>query len=96
MNNATGKEEVENFWREIHGKNVQHNGEADWIKKNQYQQNPSMEWSPICPKDVAEALKTTLNWKAPGRDKIPNFWLMQPTATHRHIGAIFNKLIEED
>ena len=77
------------------GKKFQHNGEAGWIK-NQYQQNPSMEWSPICAKDIAEALRTTLNWKAPGRDKIPNFWLKQLTATHRHIAAIFNKLIEED
>jgi len=25
-----------------------------------------MEWSPTCEKDVAEALRTTLNWKAPG------------------------------
>jgi hypothetical protein len=55
-----------------------------------------MEWSPIREKDVAEALRTTLNWKAPGRDQIPNFWLKQLTATHKHIAAIFNKLIEED
>ena len=86
---------MENFWREIYGKKVQHNGEVGWIK-NQYQQIPSMEWSPICEKDVAEALRTTLNWKAPGRDQIPNFWLKQLTATHKHIAAIFNKLIEED
>ena len=38
-------------------KKIQHNGEASWIKKNQYQQNPSMEWSPKCEKDVAEALE---------------------------------------
>ena len=55
-----------------------------------------MEWSPICAKDVAEALRTTLNWKAPGRDQIPNFWQKQHTATHSHIAAIFNKLVEED
>ena len=54
-----------------------------------------MEWSPICEKDVEEALRTMLHWKAPGRDQIPNFWLKQLTATHRHIAAIFNKLIEE-
>jgi len=28
VNNAPGKEEVENFWREIYGKKIQHNGEA--------------------------------------------------------------------
>ena len=77
------------------GKKFQNNGEAGWMK-NRYQQNPSMDWSPICKKDVAEALRTTLNWNAPGKDQIPNFWLKQLTATHRHIAAIFNKLIEED
>ena len=76
--------------------NTLHNGDNDDDNNNKYQENPSVEWSPICAKDVAEALKTTLNWKAPGRDQIPNFWLKQLTATHRHIATIFNKLIEED
>ena len=47
VKNAPEKQEMENFWREIYGKDVQHNGEAHWIEK-QYQQNPSMEWSPVC------------------------------------------------
>jgi len=33
VNNAPAKEGVENFWREINGKKVQHTGEAGWIKK---------------------------------------------------------------
>ena len=94
MNNAPDKE-VENFWRKIYGKNVQQNEDAGWIK-NQYQQNQNMEWSPICAKDVAAALRTMLNWKTPGRDQIQNVWLKQLTATQRHIAGIFNKLIEED
>ena len=95
VKNAPGKEEVENFWREMYGKKVSHNEEAWWIK-DLCQQHPSMEWSPICEKDVADALRTTLNWKAPGRDQIQNFWLKQLTATHKNIAKIFNKLIEED
>jgi hypothetical protein len=87
MKNTPGKEEVENFWREIYGKKVSHNEEVCWIK-DQRQQNPSMEWSPICEKDIAEALRTTLIWKAPGRGQIPNFWLKQLTATHKHIANI--------
>ena len=55
-----------------------------------------MEWSPVCEKDVAQALRTTLNWKAPGRDQIANFLPKQLTATHKHIAELFNKLIEED
>jgi len=95
VKNASDQEEVENFWREIHGKKVQNNGEAYWIK-NQYQQNPSMEWSPVCEKEVAEALRPTLKWKAPVKDQMANFWLKQLTATHNHTAGLFNKLIEED
>jgi len=92
---APGEEEVENFWREMYGKKVSHNKVACWIK-DQCQHNTSMEWSPICEKEVAEALRSTLSGKAPGRDQIPNFWLKQLTATHKHIAKIFNELIEED
>jgi hypothetical protein len=88
------KKEVENFWREIYGNKVEHNRGACWIKKL-VPTNSSMEWSPVCEKDVAEALRTTLNWKAPGRDQIVNFWLKHLTATHKHIAALFNKLIEK-
>jgi len=55
-----------------------------------------MEWSPVCEIDVVEALRTMLNLKAPGRDQIANFSLKQLTATHKHIAALFNKLIEDD
>ena len=55
-----------------------------------------MECSPVCEKEVADTLRTTLNWKAPGRDQTANFWLKQLTATHKHIAALFNKLVEED
>jgi len=67
VKNAPEKEEVDNLWRELYGKEVKHNGEAHWIG-NQYQQNQTMEWSPVCGKDVAEALRTTLTgkpWKRP-------------------------------
>jgi hypothetical protein len=55
-----------------------------------------MEWNPVCEKDVTQALRTTLNWKAPGRDQIAIFWFEQLTATHKHIAALCNKLIEGD
>ena len=44
--------------------------------------------------DVRDALRTTQNWKAPGRDQIPNFWFKQLTAAHECMAVIFNKLTE--
>jgi hypothetical protein len=95
VKNVPEKEEVDNFWRELYENNVEHNIEVCWIKK-QYQQNSSMEWSLVCEKDVAEALRTTLKWKAPGREQIVNFCLKQLTATHKLIAILFNKLVGED
>jgi hypothetical protein len=85
VKNAPDKEQVENFWNEIYEKKVQHN-EATCCIKNQYQQNPSMEWNPVCEKDVAEGLRATLNWKAPGRDQYQIFGLsnlQQHTSTYQ-------------
>ena len=41
-----------------------------------------MEWSSISETEVTEVLKMTLNWKAPGRVKIANFWVQQLAAAH--------------
>jgi len=79
VKNAPTKEEVENFWKEIFEKKVQHNDTAYWMK-NQCQKNPSIEWSPV--------LRKTLQSKGPGRDQTANFWLKQLTATH-----IFSNLL---
>jgi hypothetical protein len=83
VKNAPDKEQVENFWKEIYEKKVQHNEAACWIKKTSTNKT-GMEWNPVYEKDVAEALTATLNWKAPGRDQIPNFWFKQFTATYKH------------
>ena len=54
-----------------------------------------MEWKQACEKYIAEALRSTLNWKAPVKDQISNFWLKQLTKTHKYMAALFIKLIEE-
>jgi hypothetical protein len=92
---APSKEDTENFWRAIYGEKVRRNEEVNWIK-SQRQQNPCMEWRPVSETEVTMALRTMLNWKAPGRDQIPNFWLKQLTATHKYLATLFNKLIEGD
>ena len=94
MKYTPDKEKVENFWREIYEKKMVHNEKVCWIK-DQDQSHPTMEWKQVCEKDMAEALRTTLNWKAPGKDQISNFWLKQLTKTHKYMAALFIKLIEE-
>jgi hypothetical protein len=52
-----------------------------------------MEWSPISETEIAIVLKTTLHWKAPGRDQIANF-VLSNLQQHPHV--YLNKLIEEE
>ena len=40
------------------------------------------------------ALKTASNWKLPGPDAIPNFWLRQLTALNQHLLNAYNQAIE--
>ena len=54
-----------------------------------------MEWNPIYETEIAELLRTTLNWKASGRDQTETFWLKELTETQAYLATIFNKLIEE-
>ena len=56
VKNAPSKEKVENFWREIYGKKVLRNEQGCWIK-DQYQQNPSIQWSPVCEKTLQKHLE---------------------------------------
>jgi len=53
-----------------------------------------MDWSPVSEMDVTVVLRMMLNWKAPGRGQIANFWLQQLTETHTYLATLFNKLIE--
>jgi hypothetical protein len=75
---------VRNMWEK-----VQHDDEAFWIK-NDCHQNRNMDCSPVSEKEVTVAL-TTLNWKAPGRDQIPNYWLKQFAAIHKYLATFCNK-----
>jgi len=41
-------------------------------------------WDGISETEVAKVLRTTLNWRAPGRYRTVNFWLKQLTATRTY------------
>ena len=54
-----------------------HNEVAEWLREQEElsQNLPEQEWKDIEKEEVTSAIKKTNNWKSPGQDKIPNFWL---------------------
>jgi hypothetical protein len=78
---------------------VKHNEEAEWIRRKEREKEKektnSMNWIPIGTTETTSFLSKTNNWKFPGIDQIPNYWLKAFTATHIYITKTFNILIEK-
>jgi hypothetical protein len=76
---------------------VKCNEEAEWIRreKREKEKTSSMNCIPIETMETTSFLSKTHNWKSPGNDQIPNYWLKAFPATHSYITKTFNILIEE-
>jgi hypothetical protein len=88
-------EEVELYWESLWEENVQHNEKAHWIKGEQKEKNYSMNWMPIKTTETTSFLSKTRNWKSPGNDQIPKYWIKAFPATHSYITEFFNTITEE-
>lgn len=91
------QEHIENFWKGILEKDVSHNENATWIKeeKQRYQHVKMEAWQDLTIEDVNKVIKRTHNWKSPGPDKLPNFWIKQLTALHGSLTSAMNSIIKE-
>ena len=96
VENQPSKEEIEQFWRGILGEEKLHDDNAHWITREEekYAHVENQAWDPITKEEVHAAIRKSANWKPPGIDATPNFWLKQLTATHNALTTAFNKAIE--
>ena len=56
---------------------------------------PSQEWQDIENEEVILALKKTSNWKSPGIDKVPNFWLKNLERLHGSLATEYNDIVRD-
>ena len=91
------EDEVEGFWRPLCEDPKQHR-EAEWtqtveeINRNK-QQMPAIN---ITEEKIRNKITQYCNFKAPGIDKIPNFWLKKLTSLHPHYVRAFTKIQREE
>jgi len=91
------QENVTKFWRGILEDEVAHNDKANWItlERKKYEQiNPDV-WKQFTTDEITKVIKQTHNWKAPGQDKLQNFWLKQLSSLHEDLTRTFNEIINE-
>jgi len=89
--------DIMTFWSNIYETEKHHNRDAEWLKTQQQesQDQEIMQWRDIQTKDVTDKLAYTANWKAPGPDRVSNFWLKKLTSTHKQMAANINDIIRE-
>ena len=95
VKNPPEKETLENFWRPMFEEKVKHNERNDWKEsvKKTLEDKPEMDAVKITSEMLSKKLMQFANFKAPGVDRIPNFWLKQITSLHEHYSICFNRLI---
>lgn len=88
-------QQVSEFWSRIWCNEVKHNEEASWINSEQsnYESISQTQFNSITTDDLFTVLKRAHNWKAPGLDRIQNFWYKRFSAAHRILARLFTEAI---
>ena len=89
------KEEIEFFWRKIMEDDKEHNSSAEWIKEQEEANKniQTQEWENITAEEINLAIRNSSNWKSPGTDKVPNFWIKMISCMHQDLATAYNDII---
>ncbi|KAL1461990.1 hypothetical protein WDU94_013846 [Cyamophila willieti] len=90
-------DEIENYWKSIWSIEKDYNKEASWLEEEIEESTniTRMEEMNITTEDVQNAIKRSHSWKAPGIDKIHNYWSKYITATHTKLAELLNQAIDD-
>ena len=88
------KEELDAFWRPLFENEQQHN-ESEWIARIESTNSPKPPMSQvnISVESFNKKLSQYSNFKAPGIDKLPNYWIKALTPLHVHYVSFFDRII---
>lgn len=87
--------DLRNFWSDIWERDVSHNEGASWITDEETRTNniPQMIFPSITQTTLTDIISRTHNWKAPGTDKIQNYWYKKFTCLHTQLTQHINAFI---
>lgn len=86
---------IQHYWENIWSSPIEHNPHASWttIEADEVGNINAMPEITISKEDVTQVAKRIHNWKAPGSDKIQNYWLKYFTSSHEYLANTLNHLI---
>ena len=89
--------EVKKFWQNILEQEISHHEDAQWIKDQQEELKDinQMEWKDFTVEELRVNITRAANWKSPGPDKLPNFWIKQFTSLHTPIAKAYSRIMQD-
>jgi len=98
VNNPPDKEELETFWRRVFEDSEPHQEHDEWIDPCIRANRDKAEMTEIIITEemVKSKIQKYSNFKAPGIDGVPNFWLKKLDSLHCWYAATFNKIIRNE
>ena len=85
--------EVKKFWQNILEQEISHHEDALWIKDQQEELKDinQMEWKDFTVEELRVNITRAANWKSPGPDKLPRFWIKQFTNLHTPMAKAYSQ-----
>ena len=76
---------------------VKHNKDAQWIKDQEegLQQINQMGWKNLTVEELRVNMTRATNWKSPGPDRLPNFWIKQFKSLHKPMEEAYSEIIKD-
>ena len=89
--------EVKKFWQNILEQEVKHSEDAKWIKdqEEELQQINQMKWKDLTIEELRVNMTRAANWKSPGPDRLPNFWIKQFKTLHKPMAEAYSEIIKD-
>ena len=89
--------EVKTFWKNILDQEVKYNEDAQWIKdqEEELQQINQMEWKDFTVDELRVNMSRAANWKSPGPDRLPSFWIKQFKSLHMPMAEAYSEIIKD-
>ena len=76
---------------------VKHNDDAQWIKEQEeeLQQINQMGWKDLTVEEFRVNMTRAANWKSPGPDRLPNFWIKQFKSLHKPMAEAYSEIVKD-
>ena len=90
------RQEVNQFWNNIWGVSRSHSVSTQWFSQLYSKHETLVQQPPVCISfdDIAFQVKHVANWKSPGLDHVPVYWLSLPAMWKLLSGIIARKMLK--